>query len=148
MRTKILVLGLLVLAAGCDSGSKEPVAKVAGAVEERAIPAAIAGIAVPSGVTLSSETSTSKTFNLPSSLSVDDASTWFSGHLPEGRAFDDWSWCAKSQDSLGVSWQWYRTGDIVPDALSVDVGRDDRTGDGYVLMVVRSDYAPQTCDAG
>jgi hypothetical protein len=125
-------------------------AKVAGAVEERdtGIAAAIAGIPVPSGVTLSLETATTKTFSLPDSLSVDDAHAYFSGHLPEGRSFDGWSWCGKRQDSLGVSWQWSRTGDSVPDALSVDLGRDDRTGDGYVLVVVRPDYDPQTCDAG
>ena len=165
MRTKILLFGLLVLAAGCDSGSdsKEPLAsdasttttsvKVAGAVEERdsgsaAIAAAIAGLPVLPEATLSLETSTTKTFNLPNSLSIDDAHAWFSGHLPEGRSFDGWSWCGKRQDSLGVSWQWYRTGDSVPDALSVDLGRDDRTGEGYVLIVGRSDYDPQTCDAG
>jgi hypothetical protein len=31
--------------------------------------------------------------------------------------------------------------------LSVDLGREDRTGQGYVLIIVRSDSSP-TCDAG
>lgn len=160
MRTKILLFGLLVLAAGCDSASesREPAAsdasnttgavKVAGAVEERNTGSeAIAGIPVPPEATLSLETPTARTFNLPSSLAIADAHAWFSAQLPEGRSFDGWSWCDKRQDSLGVNWQWYRTGDSVPDSLSVDLGRDDRTGEGYVLIVFRPDYDPQTCVA-
>ena len=163
MQTKILLFGLLVLAAGCDSGSddKTPVAgdasgttvKVAGAVEERnsgsaAFAAAIADLPVPPEATLVSDTSTARTFNLPAALSVDDAHTWFSGRLPEGRAFDDWSWCGKSQDSLGVSWQWQRTVNSVRDTLSVDLGRDDRTGQGYVLVIVRPNHESASCEAG
>lgn len=162
MRTKILLVGLLFLAAGCDSGSDsketgasdgsttKPV-QVAGAVEERdsvAFAAALAGIPVPPGATPILETSTTRTFNLPGALSIDDAHTWLSGRLAEGRSFDGWSWCDKRQDSLGVTWQWHRTGDSVPDTLSVDLGRDDRTGQGYVLVVIRADQDPRTCAAG
>ena len=151
MRTKILLFGLLVLAAGCDSGSSDQT-KVAGVVEERdggsaAVAAALAGIPVPPGATPISETSTAKTFSLPDALSIDDAHTWFSDRLPERRSFDGWSWCDKRQDDLGITWRWHRSDDSVPRTLSVDLGREDRTGQGYVLIIVRSGSDP-TCDAG
>ncbi len=120
-------------------------------MEERdggsAISAGIAGIPVLPEATLSYESSTARTFSLPDALSVDDAHAWFSSHLAEGRSFDGWAWCSKREDSLGVTWQWYRSGEAAPDGLSVDLGRDDRTGAGYVLVVGRSDFDPQTCDA-
>ena len=151
MRTKILLLGLLVLAAGCDSGSTDQT-KVAGVVEERdvgtaAVAAALAGIPVPPGATLSLETSTAKTFHLPSALSIGEAHTWFSDRLAEERSFEGWSWCDKRQDDLGISWRWHRSDDSVSRTLSVDLGREERTGQGYVLFIVRSDSGP-TCDAG
>jgi hypothetical protein len=151
MRTKILLLGLLVLAAGCDTGSSDK-PSVLGAVEERdagsaAVAAALAGIPVPLGATLSSETSTAKTFHLPDALSIDEAHTWFADRLAERRSFEGWSWCDKRQDDLGITWRWHRSDDSVARVLSVDLGREDRTGQGYVLVIVRSGSDP-TCDAG
>ena len=163
MRTKFLLFGLLVLAAGCDSGSSDrpsasgastttvPV-QVAGAVEERdsgsaAVAAALAGVPVPPGATLSLDTSTAKTFRLPDALSIDDAHEWLSDRLPERRSFDGWSWCDKRQDDLGITWRWHRSDSSVARTLGVDLGRDDRTGQGYVLIIVRSDSGP-ACDAG
>jgi hypothetical protein len=64
--------------------------------------------------------------------------------VPEGRAFSSWARCGKRQDSIGATWRWYRT----DDTLTVEVGRDDRTGEGYVLTVVRPDHNPQSYDAG
>ncbi|MGH8972212.1 MAG: hypothetical protein ACRD0C_03310 [Acidimicrobiia bacterium] len=148
MRTKILLFGLLVLAAGCDSGSSDQ-AKVAGVVEERnaAVAAALAAIPVPPGATPSLDTSTARTFSLPDALSVDDAHAFFSDRLPEESALEGWSWCDKRQDDLGITWRWHRSDDSVSRTVSVDLGRDDRTGEGYVLIVARSGSAP-TCDAG
>lgn len=151
MRAKILLFGFLVLAAGCDSGSTDQ-PKVLGAVEERdggsaAVAAALSGIPVPLGATLSLETSTAKTFHLPDALSIGDAHTWYSDRLPERRSFEGWSWCDKRQDDLGITWRWHRSDNSVPRTLSVDLGREDRTGQGYVLIIVRSDSDP-TCDAG
>ena len=154
MRTKIALLGLLVLAAGCDSGSGTTTApaKVAGAVEERdsgsaAHTAALAGVPVPPGATLSLDTATARTFRLSDALSIDDAHAWFSERLPERGSFEGWSWCDKRQDDLGITWRWHRPDDSVPRTLSVDLGRDDRTGQGYVLVIVRSDSGP-SCAAG
>lgn len=152
MRSKILLLGLLVLAAGCDSGSGDP--EVLGAVEERgglgvAVSAGMEGLPVPREVTPTvAETSTAKAFRLPSSVSVDDANAWFSTHLPEGRSFENWAWCGKRQDSLGVTWRWYRTDDPDLGTLSVEMGRDDRTGVGYVLTAIRADHDPRICNPG
>ena len=163
MRSKILLFGLLLLAVGCDSrsGTKEPVASdahtptntvtVAGAVEERislsvAVPAGMEGLPVPQETTPTVvETPTAKTFHLPSSVSADAAHAWFSAQLPEGRSFQRWAWCSKRQDSLGVTWRWYRTDSADGQTLSLELGRDDRTGTGYVLTVVRLDHNPQTC---
>ncbi len=155
MSTKILV-GLLALAAlgvACDSGS-DTTDQVKGAVEERvstltaAVADGIEGLPVPrEAASPVVETSTARTFNLPSPVSVADAHTWFSAHLPEGRSFKGWSWCSKAQDSLGVTWLWQRVNDAVVGTLSVEVGRDDRTEQAYVLTVVRPDHNPQTCHA-
>lgn len=53
---------------------------------------------------------------------------------------------AGARDSIGVTWRWHRTEDPGLDALTVELGRDDRTGEGYVLTAIRPDHDPQRCD--
>ena len=65
-----------------------------------------------------------------------------------GQAESRWAWCGKRQDSIGATWRWYRTDEPGLDTLTVEVGRDHRTGEGYVLTVIRPDHNPQSCDAG
>ena len=147
------MVGLLMFGVGCSGGSDDRTT-VLGAVVERsglgaAVPAGIEGIPVPEGVTPAvAELSGGRVFDLPNQVSLDDALVWFSGMLPEGRAFKSWAWCGKRQDSIGATWRWYRTDEPGLDTLTVEVGRDHRTGEGYVLTVIRPDHNPQSCDAG